>query len=64
MLVRSALAALDFNFNINRKVKKSADGQPMYKMKVSAILSLLKYINYMISVILCCLVPVLVIEAT
>ena len=34
MLIRSALAGLDFNYNIDRKVKKSADGKPMYKMKV------------------------------
>ena len=35
MLIRSSLAALDFNFNVDRKIKKSADGKPMYKMKVS-----------------------------
>ena len=34
MLIRSALAALDFNFNVQRKSKVSADGKPMYKMKV------------------------------
>ena len=34
MPIRSALAALDFNNNIHRKIKMSADGKPMYKMKV------------------------------
>ena len=34
MLIRSAVAALDFNFNVNRKTKVSADGQPRYKIKV------------------------------
>merc|ERR1719186_946722 len=34
MLIRSALAAIDFNANIHRKSKMSADGKPMYKMKV------------------------------
>ena len=34
MLIRSSLAALDFNFNIHRKVKTSAGGKDMYKMKV------------------------------
>lgn len=34
MLIRSAFAALDFNFNVDRKIKKGVDGQPMYKIKV------------------------------
>ena len=34
MLIRSALAAIDFNANVNRKTKMSADGEPLYKMKV------------------------------
>jgi len=34
MLIRSALAALDFNANIQRKTKMSEDGKPLYKMKV------------------------------
>ena len=40
MLIRSALAAIDFNANIHRKAKMSADGKPMYKMKVFIILKL------------------------
>ena len=34
MIVRCALAAIDFNENIDRKPKLSADGKPRYKMKV------------------------------
>ena len=34
MLIRSCVAALDFNFNVNRGTKVSADGNRMYKMKV------------------------------
>ena len=40
MLVRSCLAALDFNFNVTREEKKDSDGNPMYKQKVSMILTL------------------------
>ena len=39
MLIRSSLAALDFNANIQRKTKTSDDGQPLYKMKVSFVSS-------------------------
>ena len=35
MLVRSAIAAIDFNANLNRKPKMTADGRRRYKMKVS-----------------------------
>ena len=38
MLIRSALAAIDFNANIKRKCKVSADGKPRYKMKVSCLI--------------------------
>ena len=38
MLIRSALAAIDFNANINRKTKVSADGKPRYKMKVGCLI--------------------------
>ena len=38
MLIRSALAAIDFNANIRRKCKVSADGKPRYKMKVSCLI--------------------------
>ena len=34
MLIRSAFSALDFNFNVDRKIKRGNDGQPMYKIKV------------------------------
>ena len=34
MLIRSTMAALDFNNNIKRKAKTSKDGKPQYKMKV------------------------------
>ena len=34
MLIRSTLAVLDFNNNINRKGKTSTDGKQLYKMKV------------------------------
>ena len=34
MLIRSTLAALDFNKNVNRGSKLDADGNVMYKMKV------------------------------
>ena len=34
MLLRSCVAALDFNFNVNRGTKVSTDGNQMYKMKV------------------------------
>merc|ERR1712025_762253 len=34
MLVRSALAAMDFNANIQRKAKLDIDGEPRHKMKV------------------------------
>ena len=34
MLIRNTVAALDFNSNVNRKTKVSADGQLMYKLKV------------------------------
>ena len=34
MLIRSSLAALDFNYNVGRKPKRSADGEIMYRMKV------------------------------
>ena len=34
MLVRSAIAAIDFNANLNRKPKMTADGSRRYKMKV------------------------------
>ena len=34
MLIRSCVAALDFNYNVNRGTKVSADGNLMYKMKV------------------------------
>ena len=34
MLIRCCVAALDFNFNVNRRTKVSADGHQMYKMKV------------------------------
>ena len=37
MLVRSAVAAMDFNFNVNRKSKISTAGKPMYKIKVFLI---------------------------
>ena len=39
MLVRCALAALDFNFNIGREQKIGPDGNPMFKMRVSRIIS-------------------------
>ena len=32
--VRSAIAAIDFNANLNRKPKMTADGRRRYKMKV------------------------------
>ena len=38
MLIRSALAAIDFNSNIQRKTKMSDDGKPLYKMKVKFVL--------------------------
>ena len=34
MLIRSTLAVLDFNNNIERKTKTNKEGEPMYKMKV------------------------------
>ena len=34
MLVRSALAAIDYNENIHREIKLDATGEPRYKMKV------------------------------
>ena len=34
MLIRAAVAAIDFNANINRGVKKDAQGQVMFKTKV------------------------------
>ena len=34
MLVRSTLAVMDFNSNVNRKTKTSKEGKPLYKMKV------------------------------
>ena len=34
MLVRSALAAIDFNSNIDRKTKTAPDGSLRFKMKV------------------------------
>lgn len=34
MLLRSCVAALDFNFNVNRGTKVSTDGNQMYKMKI------------------------------
>ena len=37
MLIRSAIAAIDFNENINRKVKLDAAGEPRYKMKVISV---------------------------
>ena len=40
MLIRSTMAVLDFNNNINRKVKTSADGKQMYKMKVNGKLQI------------------------
>ena len=42
MLVRSAVAAMDFNFNVNRKSKISTDGKPMYKIKVFLIVHIFK----------------------
>ena len=38
MLIRSSLAAIDFNANIKRKTKVSADGKPRYKMKVGCLI--------------------------
>ena len=35
MLVRSALAAIDFNCNSNRGVKRTADGRCRFKTRVS-----------------------------
>ena len=37
MVIRSAIAAIDFNENINRKVKLDAAGEPRYKMKVISV---------------------------
>ena len=34
MLVRSAIAAINLNANLNRKPKMTADGRRRYKMKV------------------------------
>ena len=34
MLIRSAVAAMDFNENVDRKSKVDADGNTRYKMKV------------------------------
>ena len=34
MLIRSTMAVLDFNHNVQRKTKTGKDGEPMYKMKV------------------------------
>ena len=38
MLARSALAAIDFNSNIDRKTKTAPDGSLRFKMKVSCYL--------------------------
>ena len=38
MLIRSTVAALDFNHNTTRKTRKSAEGKTMYKMKVGQFL--------------------------
>ena len=35
MLIRSTLAALDFNENVDRGIRKDKDGNTLYKMKVS-----------------------------
>ena len=37
MLIRGAVAAIDFNANVNRKEKKNSDGKDMYKTKVNLI---------------------------
>ena len=34
MLIRGALAAIDFNANVHRKDKVTASGQTMFKAKV------------------------------
>ena len=34
MLIRGAVAAMDFNENVDRKSKVDADGNTRYKMKV------------------------------
>ena len=39
MLIRCCVAALDFNFNVNRGTKVSADGHQMYKMKACFFLA-------------------------
>ena len=48
MLIRSALAAIDFNANIKRKAEMTADVKPRYKMKVclAVILHLTKAGRY------------------
>ena len=38
MLIRCCVAALDFNFNVNRGTKVSSDGHQMYKMKACFML--------------------------
>ena len=37
MLMRSILAALDWNFNVRRKYKLSKSGEPLYKSKVNVL---------------------------
>ena len=37
MLIRSAIAAIDFNSNVGRGAKITPDGQPRFKKKVSLI---------------------------
>ena len=46
MLIRSALAAIDFNSNIQRKTKMTADGRPRYKMKVGSLEPRLLFFQY------------------
>jgi len=38
MLVRSALAAIDFNSNTNRGIKTTADGKWAFRIRVSIVL--------------------------
>ena len=45
MLIRSTLAALDFNFNVNRKDKLSSSGQPLFKIKVGNWLLVLYFLR-------------------
>ena len=40
MYVRSVVAALDFNFNVDRDFAKNKDGTQRYRMKVSEMLEL------------------------